>query len=130
MTDRSAPDGEDDAGPRMNAGLYRLRRVSTTDFDPGDRFDAWREAAYTIADLDVPRAGEVELFGTKYAVHGARGNFASHAGSMHRTVITPATRLSGALDAIIISLMAEGSVGLESPRRRATDQADRPSRRL
>lgn len=115
MTDRPVPEDEDDARLKMDAGLYRLRRVSTTDFDPGDRFDAWRETAYTIADLEVPRAGEAELFGTKYAVRGAIGNFASHAGSVHRTVITPAARLSGALDAIIISLMAEGSVGLESP---------------
>ena len=70
MTDRPVPEDEDDPGLKMNGGLYRLRRVSTTDFDPVDRFDAWRETAYTIADLEVPRAGEAELFGTKYAVHG------------------------------------------------------------
>lgn len=115
MAERQYPADADEPNFGIDAGLYRLKRVSTTDFDPGDRFDAWRETAYSIANLETPNADEAELFGTKYAVRGAIGNFASHAGSAHRTVITPAARLSGALDAIIISLMAEGSVGLESP---------------
>ncbi|GLK72178.1 AraC family transcriptional regulator [Ancylobacter dichloromethanicus] len=114
MTDSPVLENEDKPSLKMS-GLYRLQRVSTTDFDPSDRFDAWRETAYSIADLEVPADDEAELFGTKYAVRGAIGNFACHAGSLHRTVVSRATRLSGALDAIIISLMAEGCVGLESP---------------
>ena len=115
MAERQTPDDADEPGFGKDARLYRLKRVSTDDFDSGERFDAWRETAYSIADLEAPRTDEGELFGTKQVVRGVMGNFASHEGSAHRTIVTPAARRSGGLDAIVVSLMAEGSVGLESP---------------
>ena len=115
MAERQAPDDADEPGFGKDARLYRLKRVSTDDFDSGERFDAWRETAYSLVDLEPPRADEGELFATKILVRGAMGNFASHEGSAHRTLVTPAARRSGGLDAIVISVMAKGSVGLETP---------------
>ena len=82
MAERQDPDDAEETGFGTDAKLYRLRRLSTADFDSGDRFNAWRETAYNIADLEPPKAEDGELVGTKRAVRGAIGLFASHEGSV------------------------------------------------
>ncbi|SHG24037.1 AraC-type DNA-binding protein [Kaistia soli DSM 19436] len=127
MAERQDPDDTDETRIGTDAKLYRLKRLSTADFESGERFDAWRETAYSIANLEPPKAEDGELVGIKRAVRGAIGLFASHEGSVHRTLVTPAARRSGGLDAIIISMMATGSVGLESA---GGPQSTTPSGRL
>ncbi|GLK70861.1 AraC family transcriptional regulator [Ancylobacter dichloromethanicus] len=98
-----------------DTGLYRLKRLSTSDFDLSERFDAWRETAYSVVDLEAPRAEEADLFAIKRSVSGEMGVFASQEGSEHRTVFSRAASLSGAGDAVVISMMPVGKLGLESP---------------
>ncbi|TCK28064.1 AraC family transcriptional regulator [Ancylobacter aquaticus] len=104
------------AGPHAaDAGLYRLKRLSTSDFDRSERFDAWREVAYSVVELEADQAGDTDLFAIKRSVRGEMGVFASQEGSEHRTVFSRAASLSGAGEAVVISMMPEGELGLESP---------------
>lgn len=116
-TSRPTPDGRAtrDGGPAPDGGLYRVRRIATSDFDPADRFEAWRQTAYSVVELETPATGDAELTGIKRHVHGTMGSFETHEGSAHRTIFTAAASLAGAADSIVVSLLAEGEVGLDSP---------------
>jgi len=46
MAERQDPDDTDETGFGTDAKLYRLKRLSTADFESGERFNAWRETAY------------------------------------------------------------------------------------
>ncbi|SCW74251.1 helix-turn-helix transcriptional regulator [Ancylobacter rudongensis] len=98
-----------------DTGLYRLKCISTTDFDRTERFDAWRETAYSVVDLEAPRLDEADLFAIKRSVHGETGVFASQEGSEHRTLFSRSASLSGAGDVVVISMMPVGELGLEGP---------------
>ncbi|WP_428030754.1 helix-turn-helix domain-containing protein [Ancylobacter sp.] len=115
MSDRRGKDCRV-AGPReAQDGLYRLKRLSTADFAIGERYDAWREVAYSVVELEARRAGDPDLFAIKRSVRGEMGVFASQEGSEHRTVFSRAASLSGAGEAVVISMMPTGGLGLESP---------------
>ncbi|MGU3495141.1 AraC family transcriptional regulator [Xanthobacteraceae bacterium A53D] len=99
--------------------------------------DAWKETAYSLVELEVHSGSATQLIGTKRSIRGANGTFATSEGSEHRTVFSPAASLSGAADAIVVSVMIEGSVGLESldgsatltpPARLVAYDATRPTR--
>lgn len=102
-------------GEKAEAGLYRVTRIATSDFPPEHRFEAWRDTAYSVVDLETPGAGDPEISGLKRSVRGALGVFATHEGSAHRTVLTAAASRTGATNAIVISVMTQGHVGLDSP---------------
>lgn len=116
MSDRMGKADVNEVSSReADAGLYRLKSLSTWDFDASERFDAWRETAYSVVDLEAPRAEEADLFAIKRSVSGEMGVFASQEGSEHRTVFSRAASLSGAGDTVVISIMPVGELGLESP---------------
>ncbi len=99
---------------REDPQLYEVRCVSTSDFDPKDRFEAWRSTIYDIVDLTPPAPGE-EITGTNRQIRGANGAFSTHEGSAHQTILTASASRAGAAECMVISLMVRGSVGLESP---------------
>ena len=93
--------------------LYRFDRLSTDDFDPATRYEAWRAAAYHSVDL-LPPDGE-ELTGIAKHVRGKSGAFGSHQGSAHQTVFSREARSAGLGECMVIALLPERRVALDGP---------------
>ncbi|CAH1656037.1 AraC family transcriptional regulator [Hyphomicrobiales bacterium] len=93
--------------------LYRFDRLSTDDYEPVTRYEAWRAAAYHSVDLLPPEGGD--LRGTVKYVRGKSGVFGSHQGSAHQTVFSREARSSGLGEYMVIALLSERRVALEGP---------------
>lgn len=111
MPDSNRPTSEfaSDSKP----SLYDLKRVSTTEFDPAVRFEAWRAAAYHTVDL-LPVASD-ELIGTAQFVRGVNGAFGVHESSRHETEFSAKARRAGLGECMVISLLQRGMVHLDDP---------------
>lgn len=95
---------------------YRFARITTADFAPDVRFEAWRATAHRIVTLLPPRHGADAMVGTAQFVRGAVGAFGSQEGSAYQTEVgrgpTPAE--PGA-DAMVVTCVQQGAVVLEGP---------------
>jgi AraC family transcriptional activator of tynA and feaB len=114
----------DHAAPRHRAahasavGLapYRFERITTADFAPNVRFEAWRAAAHRIVTLLPPREGAHHMVGTAQFVSGALGAFGSQEGSAYQTEVGRAPEPSEPFaDAMVMTFVQQGTVVLESP---------------
>lgn len=97
----------------MGPSLYSLMSVSTDQFEPAIRFEAWRSAVFLDVDL-LPFAAD-ELSGTAQFARGNSGGFGSYHGSKRHTCFSATSRRSGLGDCMVIQLMEAGTVHLEDP---------------
>lgn len=93
---------------------YELIQVSSHEFDPSIRYDAWKAIAYHAVDLLPPQDGE-PLVGSLRFVRGDRGAFGSHEGDRRRTQFTSRARNAGLGECMVINLMTEGMARLDAP---------------
>lgn len=109
MSTRNAPAATPE--PHGTPSLYSLTSVSTDQFEPSIRYEAWRSAVFYDVDL-LPYAVN-ELSGTAQFVRGNSGGFGSYDGSVHHTCFSATSRRSGLGDCMVIQFMQSGSVHLE-----------------
>ena len=93
--------------------LYHLTQISTAQFEPAVRFEAWRSAAHHTVDL-LPFAAD-ELTGAAQFVRGVNGAFGTHEASKHHTQFSTKARRAGLGEYMVISLMERGVVHLDDP---------------
>lgn len=97
----------------MKPSLYQISRIFTAQFDPAERFEAWREAAYHTVEL-LPFAAD-RLNASALFVQGVSGAFGAFEGSERHTQFSAKARRAGLGECMVITLMARGVVHLDDP---------------
>lgn len=99
--------------PDLKSSLYHLTRISTAQFEPAVRFEAWRAAAYHAVEL-LPFAAD-QLTGSVQFIRGVGGIFGAFEGSERHTQFSAKARRAGLGECMVISLMERGVVHLDDP---------------
>lgn len=88
-----------------------LEHLSTSDIEPQLRFDAWRQRAHRLVELEPMREG-VELDAELVTVRDARHEFGTACSSEYATRAVSRHR-TGYVDSVVVTTILAGSVRME-----------------
>lgn len=100
--------------PHEDGGTCTLQHLSTDQFDPRVRFDAWRTKAHRLVELEPPQPGQ-PLKAELLMLDGGACRFGAMRSTDYATRADPRRHPAGA-DSVVMTSILEGAVQIDDAR--------------